>query len=612
VELEVLRAIEEITGNPELGIEEVGPWQFHGIEVKPWAREIAELTLWIGFHQFWMEHHKGVNPPEPVLQDTGTLELRDAVLEWDEIVEVPEKSRPDPTPRIKHPVTGKLVPDPNARLPYYEYRGARQAPWPQADFIIGNPPYMGRGRQRDAFGDGYIDALRSAYSGVPDNADYVMYWWYRGAHNVAVGQTTRAGLITTNTITQRHNREIVESATALGVRIVWAIADHPWVDETGSAAVRVAMTIVAHGPAEGMLVTVDEHGQVLREILLQRVNSDLSPHADIVQASSQALKANLGMSSQGFTLVGDGFRISIGEGDRLRSLDPTKHTEVIRPLVNGRDLTGRTRGIYTIDFGLRSDTEAAAIPVLFDIVRSRVKPGRDANNDRSTREKWWRFGRNREDLRDALRELPRYIATVETSKHRFFTFLPISVAAEHSVVCIALADAYHLGVLSSIIHVSWAVAAGGTLEDRPRYQKALCFDPFPFPEPSPERYTRIAAVAEQIDKLRKDSLGRDERVTITKSYPPFEVVLVVCLPAVLPPMLNDKIMLPLQELRTFHRDRGEPRQPSPEFRNAAGRDPASHSRTPTLLPPPSMMRLSPWREERRSARRSSLATCVSP
>ncbi len=205
VELEVLRAIEEITGNPELGIEEVGPWQFHGIEVKPWAREIAELTLWIGYHQFWMEHHKGVNPPEPVLQDTGTLELRDAVLAWDEIVEIPEKSRPDPTPRIVHPVTGKLVPDPNARLPYYEYRGARQAPWPQADFIVGNPPYLGNKRMREAFGDGYVEALRGAYPAVPDSADLVMYWWHRAALEVSAPRSHRAGLITTNYPRKHHS-----------------------------------------------------------------------------------------------------------------------------------------------------------------------------------------------------------------------------------------------------------------------------------------------------------------------------------------------------------------------------------------------------------------------
>ncbi len=96
LELEVLREIERITGQPELAVEEVGPWQFHGIEVKPWAREIAELTLWIGFHQFWSATHGGVQPPEPVLRDTGTLELRDAVLAWDEIVHVPEKDRPGP------------------------------------------------------------------------------------------------------------------------------------------------------------------------------------------------------------------------------------------------------------------------------------------------------------------------------------------------------------------------------------------------------------------------------------------------------------------------------------------------------------------------------------
>ncbi|HEU4453537.1 MAG TPA: DNA methyltransferase, partial [Longimicrobium sp.] len=212
VELEVLRAIEEITGHPELAIDEVGPWQFHGIEVKPWAREIAELTLWIGFHQFWMEHHKGVNPPEPVLKDTGTLEQRDAVLAYDEIVEVPEKSRPDPTPRIVHPVTGKLVPDPEARLVYKMYKNPRPAPWPQADFIVGNPPYLGQARMREEFGDGYAEALRATYPQVPQSADYVMYWWYRAALAIASGDTVRAGLITTQSITQSQNRRVIAEA----------------------------------------------------------------------------------------------------------------------------------------------------------------------------------------------------------------------------------------------------------------------------------------------------------------------------------------------------------------------------------------------------------------
>ena len=102
IELEVLNEIERVAGKEQKAavLEEVHPRQFHGIEVKPWAREIAELTLWIGYHQFWRESHGGRTPPDPILEDTGTIECRDAVLAWDEIVHRPEKDRPDPTPRI--------------------------------------------------------------------------------------------------------------------------------------------------------------------------------------------------------------------------------------------------------------------------------------------------------------------------------------------------------------------------------------------------------------------------------------------------------------------------------------------------------------------------------
>ncbi len=144
IEHEVLNELQRLSGGQGgLVLDEVHPRQFFGIEIKPWAREIAELTLWIGYHQFWRETHGGRTPPDPILEDTGTIECRDAILAYDEIVHRPEKDRPDPTPRIVHPVTGELVPDPSAKLPYYEYVNARPAEWPEADFIVGNPPYLG-------------------------------------------------------------------------------------------------------------------------------------------------------------------------------------------------------------------------------------------------------------------------------------------------------------------------------------------------------------------------------------------------------------------------------------------------------------------------------------
>jgi hypothetical protein len=519
VELEVLRAIEEITGNPELGIEEVGPWQFHGIEVKPWAREIAELTLWIGYHQFWMEHHKGVNPPEPVLKDTGTLELRDAVLAWDEIVEDPAKSRPDPTPRVVHPVTGKLVPDPEAQLVYRMYKNPRSAPWPQADFIIGNPPYLGGRVQREVLGDGYVDALREAYDRIPDTADFVMYWWWKAAQAIHSGGATRAGLITTNTITQSQNRRVIEEAANQGAAVIWAVPDHPWISEAGGADVRVAMTVLSRQQVSARLVFVDDQAQIAREVDAERLNSDLSATADVPTATSQALLANRGLSSRGFQLIGGGFILLREEADKLLALDP-QHQTLIKKYLNGRDVTQRPRDVSVIDFEMRSHEEALSYPVLYDLVRSRVKPEREANHREIYRRFWWRFGEPQPALRESINDLERFIATPVTAKHRFFLFLPTSILPDQGLIATASSNGYHLGVLSSAIHVWWALAAGGRLGvgNDPRYNNSRCFEPFPFPDPQKHLREQIGLVAEALDQHRKDAIARDERVTMTGMY----------------------------------------------------------------------------------------------
>lgn len=519
IEAEVLQTLEDLTGNPDLVLEEVGPWQFHGLEIKPWAREIAELTLWIGYFQFWMAHHGHTRPPEPVLRDTGTMEVRDAVLAWDEVEVDPERAVPDPTPKVRDPVTGELIPDPDGTLPYHDYKNPQPAPWPEADFIVGNPPYMGRGRQRAEFGHGYVDALRAAYPEVNENSDYVMYWWYRAAHAVAEGRTIRAGLITTNTITQRHNREAVTHADEEGVRVVWAVSDHPWVDETGAADVRVAMTVTEKEPSSATLVEVNDAGEVMRRVKVETLNADLTASVDVVGAAEVPLRANKGLSSQGFTLVGQGFVLDVGEARKLHGQDaPDKH--VLRPYLSGRDITKRPRDQYVIDFGLMSQQEAREHPVLYDIVRSRVKPTRDNNNRKAYRENWWRYAEPRPGFRDASTGLDRYIATSETSKHRFFIFLPAEAACSHAVVVLALDDAFHLGVLSSWIHVTWTLASGGRLGvgNDPRYQKSLCFDSFPFPEAEESLRARIRQRAEELDRLRKKALDRDESLTMTGIY----------------------------------------------------------------------------------------------
>jgi len=116
--------------------------------------------------------------------------------------------------------------------------------------------------------------------------------------------------------------------------------------------------------------------------------------------------------------------------------------------------------------------------------------------------------------------LPRYIATVETAKHRIFQFLDETILPDNMLVVIGSDDAYHLGVLSSRIHVTWALRAGGWLEvgNDPRYSKSRCFDPFPFPDCSDNLKDRIRDVAEELDAHRKARQSEHPRLTLTQMY----------------------------------------------------------------------------------------------
>jgi len=153
----------------------------------------------------------------------------------------------------------------------------------------------------------------------------------------------------------------------------------------------------------------------------------------------------------------------------------------IRPYLNGRDLNGRSRGVMVIDLhGLSESELREQFPEVYQWVLTRVKPERDHNNERYRREDWWLFGRKNTELRLAISGLRRFITTAETSHHRFFVFLPEGTRPDNMLVNIGLEGAFFLGVLSSNVHVLWAVASGGRqgVGDDPRYNKTLCFDRF--------------------------------------------------------------------------------------------------------------------------------------
>lgn len=533
VELGDDQYVAEISGHT------ITPENFLGIEINPRAAAIAQLVLWIGYLQ-WHFRVNGADkaPPEPILRDVRTIENRDALIDWDKRELVRDESgkpltRWDGETMKDHPVTGKKVPDEAAQVEVYRYIKPRATKWPKADFIVGNPPFIGGKDVRERLGDGYFEALFRT-TDVPESADFVMHWWDKAALAVSKSATRRFGFVTTNSITQVFSRRVIAKYLEAKDRVslLFAIPNHPWVDEKDGAAVRIAMTVAAKGKAEGRLLSVSDESAAPERVEFSEsigaISSDLRTGADV--SSTVPLKANEKLASRGVQLMGDGFIVTpeqaaqLGESgsqSRIRS-GSSVEPYVIFDYRNGRDLASRPRGVKVIDlYGLSEAQVRDVYPAVYQHVATNVKPHRDQNNRASYRDNWWLFGEARSELRKALSGVTRYIATIETAKHRVLQFLPMSILPDNKLACIALDDAYHLGVLSSRFHVSWAIASGGRLGmgDDPVYVKSRCFDPFPFPADVPEPLKdKLRAEAEALDALRKRVLAEHKELTLTKLY----------------------------------------------------------------------------------------------
>ena len=519
LEGEVVDAVEALGGQEEpawLERQNVDPHQFLGMEVNPRAGAIAELVLWIGFLQ-WHFRTRSDPPPEPILKAFRNIRVMDAVVEAQKVLARDERGKPLSRPGPD----GKAV-------EVYHYEKPRRPQWPEAEFIVGNPPFIGGKDLRARLGDDYAQALWAAHDHMNESAGFVMYWWDRAAELLTRRDTPlrRFGFVTTNSISQVFQRRVMERHLKgkTPLRLLMAVPDHPWTKATpDAAAVRIAMTVAEAGVGEGRLL------EVMREAGLETdapliecaerwgvINSDLTVGVDATLA--QVLQSNCGMSFRGITYMGAGFIINEAEAKFFTASGPN-YQDVIKPYVSGRDLTSKIRGVFAIDlFGWKQDDVRRLVPKVYQHLLQTVKPIRDLDRRESYKAQWWIFAEPRSELRAAKKTLSSYIATSQTAKHRVFVKLSSEFLPDQTLVVIASDDPFVLGILSSKIHGIWALAQGGTLEDRPRYSNSRCFDPFPFPLASAPQKKRIGVIAEELDLHRKRVLADHAHLTLTGLY----------------------------------------------------------------------------------------------
>ena len=440
-----------------------GPWQLYGIELNPYAHDLAQMTVWIGWLQ-WIKFNGFGTPQDPVLRSlSGNFQCRDAILN-------PDGTEPE---------------------------------WPKVDYIVGNPPFLGDKLMRRELGDDYVDRLRLLYADrIPGQSDLCCYWFERARAQIAVSQCKRAGLLATQGIRGGANREVLKRIKDSG-DIFWAESDRPWI--LNGANVHVSMVGFDDGA---------ENIRILDAKSVATINVNLSAAADL--ASAAKLLTN---EDSGFIGVSMHGPFDLPEEDARAFLDPAgnptgrPNSDVVRPILNAMEITKREASRWIIAFPPNLAQSAAALyQDPFDMVMKMVKPIRDKNNRKVYREHWWLHGEPRPAMLSALVPLPRFLATPRVSKHRVFVWCAPEVVPSDATVAFARSDDYFFGVLHSRFHEIWSLKLGTRLETRPRYTPTTCFETFPFPKASPEQEAAIASAAQRLNELRENWLNPPEWV----------------------------------------------------------------------------------------------------
>jgi hypothetical protein len=454
----------------------VHPRQLKGIELDPYAHELASVVVWIGYLQW--KRKNGI----PLDNETPVLEPFTNFLRMDAIV-----GRAD---------SGRVF----------------EPEWPEADVIVGNPPFLGGKRLRTALGDAEVDAMFEVWNGrVPREADLCCYWFEKARALVAAGKVKRAGLLATQAIRGGKNREVLKAIKRSG-DVFFAVDDRAWVLD--GAAVHVSMVGFDDGSETQRVLVRHRDGKELERLSVEGISADLTAKvADVTQA--RPLAENAGISYMGDTKAGP-FEIDAVTAERmLEEANPDRRSNaaVVRRWVNGVDLTAQPRHMWIVDFPPgTTEEEAAKYEAPFEYVARTVRPARTgASGHASGTGDWWVHHRPRPTMRWALARLGRYLVTPNLTKFRFFVWLEPDILPDHQLIAFSRDDDYFLGVLQSRIHEAWSLRQGTQLREAEsgfRYTPTTCFETFPLPWPpgheplGDARHAAVAAAAHELDRLR--------------------------------------------------------------------------------------------------------------
>ncbi|BDY26614.1 DNA methyltransferase [Mycolicibacterium mageritense] len=424
---------------------------------------------------------------------------------------------------------------------FIQCRDALFEPWPEADVIIGNPPYNGRRKMVDDLGLEYTQRLAQRYPTIGGVSDFVTYWFPLAHQRLKEGG--RAGFVATQAIRDNDSRKVsLDYIVNNDGTIFDAVSVKPW---SGDAVVHVSIVNWIKGkdlaPATKDL-WIDK-GEL--RLPVDHIPSTLRPMTDVTKAVDLPQNKKPKVCFQGQTTgFVDGFRLSTSEAKKLLKAN-AKLGEVLHPMISGDPLIhSNIIPGYVMDVGETDLVKAKiAYPQVMKLLTERVLPDRQKamEKERARNEallaanpngkpvyvrrdfldrSWWRHWRRREDMLNVISPLDRYIAlTIVAAEGRrsVYEFVSSSIRPDASVQVFAFDDDYSFGVLSSSLHRAWFDERCSKLKVDPRYTPTTVWNTFPWPvAPSEAQVSKIARLSAEILKLR--ARYRSDGMTLGQQY----------------------------------------------------------------------------------------------
>jgi hypothetical protein len=389
--------------------------------------------------------------------------------------------------------------------------------WPEADAIVGNPPFLGGLKIRSELGEDYLEKLQKRYPGVNGRADFCSFWFRRAHDHLKPGQ--RAGLVATNTIREGNTREAAtDYIVQNGGTITNAVSSQPW---PGLAVVNVSMVNWVKGAAEG-----EPRRLVIDGAMFEPKFIPPTLQLDVNLTGASALAANARGSSQGLVLGTKEFQF---DGEVARELLRDKRARrFVKPVaVASHMLRGRlsTDPEYVIDMSLcETESEAKQGGPAFDYLKKHVHAFvRDkANNAAEEHYKewlraWWRPWRPRLDFLEAIGALQRIVVCSRHAARPVFAFLSRRFFPTESLQLFGFDDDYSFGILQSSFHWRWAVGVGSKIKEDTRYTGEV-WESFPWPQDPPEANVVAVAAAGRALRSVRDKLMRENGWSLRDLY----------------------------------------------------------------------------------------------